>query len=271
VYRADKMVREAHGSASLVSRANISRDPDPLLRELRGLFTIAYNGYWNHNYNKWRGDIPTLLGVERWRSGGGGGPPPKGPRPGMGAPDPDADNDPDMTRGARIAMAAGFLTMMVAIPAYAHWKIHGKDQKDKDKKHWAEEEDEGMIPWSDMAEMGFSQVAGMVPGVNQLAYAASNKKRDPQILGGLEEIVHVFWDPIADLWAKKPTRQAQHLVKLGSFLVGSAIPNQLIDSASWLNSVRNGSVEPASAMEWAQGIMQVGPKQKPQKKGAPWR
>ena len=104
-----------------------------------------------------------------------------------------------------------------------------------------------------------------------MAYAASNKKRDPQILGGLEEIVHVFWDPIADLWVKKPTRQGQHLVKLGSFLAGAPIPNQLIDSASWLNSVRNESVEPASAMEWAQGIMQVGPKQKPRKKGAPWR
>jgi hypothetical protein len=48
VYVADKAVREAHGSASLVSRANVGRG------EINKWLTIAYNGYWNHNYNKLR-------------------------------------------------------------------------------------------------------------------------------------------------------------------------------------------------------------------------
>lgn len=47
----DKAVNQAHGSASLVSRANVGRG------EIGKLATIAYNGYWNHNYNRTRSAV----------------------------------------------------------------------------------------------------------------------------------------------------------------------------------------------------------------------
>lgn len=58
VFVADKAVRQAHGSASLVNRANIGRG------EVNRWLTVAYNGYWNHNYNRTRSAVRDIANDE---------------------------------------------------------------------------------------------------------------------------------------------------------------------------------------------------------------
>lgn len=58
VFVADKAVRQAHGSASLVNRANIGRG------EVNRWLTVAYNGYWNHNYNRTRSAVRDVTDTE---------------------------------------------------------------------------------------------------------------------------------------------------------------------------------------------------------------
>lgn len=94
VYVADKAVREAHGSASLVSRANIGRG------EINKWLTIAYNGYWNHNYNKMR---------EAGKEVGG--------------------YDDSLSNGQRVAIGAAFMTAMIVAPALVHHAVRGEESK----------------------------------------------------------------------------------------------------------------------------------------------
>lgn len=94
VFIADKAVREAHGSASLVSRANIGRG------EINKWLTIAYNGYWNHNYNKMR---------EAGKEAGG--------------------YDDSLSNGQRIAIGAAFMTAMIVAPALVHHAVRGEEAK----------------------------------------------------------------------------------------------------------------------------------------------
>lgn len=247
VYAADKAVREAHGSASLVSRANIGRGS-----EWKKWSTIAYNGYWNHNYNKWRGDVPEIFGR-------GGGPPPEGPTGEFfaGGADDDpgsaAGRDPQMTTGARIAMGAAFLTCLLVIPALFHHLI-----RPPQKKH---DEDDGEIPWGAMAEMGASQFAGMVPGVNGLTYSIIHG-RDPQI-SPADELMRV----VTDMWkdqmvSKHPKHEVKHLAKTLPFVLGLPPTNQIIDTFSFLNQARTGEKEPESTGQWARGVLAIGDKGK---------
>lgn len=90
VYVADKAVREAHGSASLVSRANIGRG------EINKWLTIAYNGYWNHNYNKMREAGKEITGY-----------------------------DDSLSNGQRVAVGAAFMTAMIIAPALVHHAVRG--------------------------------------------------------------------------------------------------------------------------------------------------
>jgi hypothetical protein len=90
VYVADKAVREAHGSASLVSRANIGRG------EINKWLTIAYNGYWNHNYNKMREAGKEVAGY-----------------------------DDSLSNGQRVAVGAAFMTAMIVAPALVHHAVRG--------------------------------------------------------------------------------------------------------------------------------------------------
>ncbi len=94
VYVADKAVREAHGSASLVSRANIGRG------EINKWLTIAYNGYWNHNYNKMREAGKEVSGY-----------------------------DDSLSNGQRVAVGAAFMTAMIVAPALVHHAVRGEEAK----------------------------------------------------------------------------------------------------------------------------------------------
>lgn len=92
VYMADKAVREAHGSASLVSRANIGRG------EINKWLTIAYNGYWNHNYNK-----AVQVGTEL--------------------------RGQDFSASQKVAIGAAFMTAMIVAPALVHHAVRGEESE----------------------------------------------------------------------------------------------------------------------------------------------
>lgn len=94
VFVADKAVREAHGSASLVSRANIGRG------EINKWLTIAYNGYWNHNYNKMREAGKEVAGY-----------------------------DDSLSNLQRVAVGAAFMTAMIVAPALVHHAVRGEEAK----------------------------------------------------------------------------------------------------------------------------------------------
>ena len=159
IFIADKAVREAHGSASLVSRANVGRG------EFQKWMTIAYNGYWNHNYNKYRSESQALLS-------GGGEPPrgtrPEGPQPGEpGGPEEEGPfDDPETNKrfnaSTKVAMGAAFLTAFVIVPSIIHHAVRGKQEDTLGKT---------------IASMGASQLMGTVPLLNTLTYARNSRPR----------------------------------------------------------------------------------------------
>jgi len=91
-FTADKTVRQAHGSASLVNRANIGRG------EFNRWLTIAYNGYWNHNYNRTRSAFR------------------------------DFTND-DINFGEKFLTGTAALTALIIIPGLVHYAVRGTDTK----------------------------------------------------------------------------------------------------------------------------------------------
>lgn len=92
IFAADKAVRQAHGSASLVNRANIGRG------EVNRWLTFAYNGYWNHNYNRTRSAYrdTTEEGI----------------------------NFTD-----RLVAGSAALTALIVIPGLVHYAVRGTDTK----------------------------------------------------------------------------------------------------------------------------------------------
>lgn len=90
VYAGDKAVRTAHGSPSLVGRANIGRG------EAGKWLTIAYNGYWNHNYNRTRSAIRDVK-----------------------APNVDFTD--------RLMIGSAAMTAFIVAPAIIHYAIRGSD------------------------------------------------------------------------------------------------------------------------------------------------
>lgn len=92
VYQADKAVRQAHGSASLVNRANVGRG------EVNRWLTIAYNGYWNHNYNRFR-DASRRV----------------------------ADSNVEVSD--RLIKGSAAATAIIVVPAIIHYMIRGSDNE----------------------------------------------------------------------------------------------------------------------------------------------
>lgn len=90
VYAGEKAVRTAHGSPSLVGRANIGRG------ELGKWATIAYNGYWNHNYNRFRSAIRDVKA-------------------------------PDIDFSDRLWLGSAALSALIIAPAIAHYAVRGSD------------------------------------------------------------------------------------------------------------------------------------------------
>lgn len=85
---ADKAVRQAHGSASLVARANVGRG------EAMKWITVAYNGYWNHNYNRMRSAVRDIKA-------------------------------PGIDFSERLMIGSAALTALIIAPAIIHYAIRG--------------------------------------------------------------------------------------------------------------------------------------------------
>jgi hypothetical protein len=231
IYIADKAVREAHGSASLVSRANIGRG------EINKWMTIAYNGYWNHNYNKSREVSNVLTG----RAGGPSEPPPPGfdTGPNFGGEDGGGSR---YSRSMKFALAAGFMTAMVVAPALVHHAVRGDEA----------ETTEGAI-----LGMLLSQTGGQVPLVNTLMYSFIHN-RDPSI-SPIENVLRAIVNVVRD--AKKlangddPARPWTHGAQAIGYLTGLPPTQQLIDGLNFMNDVVNGDQDPDSIGEWANGLL----------------
>lgn len=90
VYAGEKAVRTAHGSPSLVGRANIGRG------ELGKWATIAYNGYWNHNYNRFRSAVRDIKA-------------------------------PDIDFSDRLWLGSAAMAALIVAPALAHYAVRGNE------------------------------------------------------------------------------------------------------------------------------------------------
>ena len=243
IFIADKAVREAHGSASLVSRANVGRG------EFQKWMTIAYNGYWNHNYNKYRSESQALLS--------GGGEPPRGTRPGEvspgepGGPEEEGPfDDPETNKrfnaSTKVAMGAAFLTAFVIVPSIMHHAVRGKQEDTLGKT---------------IASMGASQLMGTVPLLNTLTYAAIHG-RDPSV-SPFDEVLKSATDLFHDIISKKPAKHMlSHAFKVGGYFGGLPPTNQFLDSGSFMNDVFNGKVRPQTTGQWARGVFSLGDKGK---------
>jgi hypothetical protein len=238
IYLAEKAVREAHGSASLVSRANVGRG------EIMKWLTIAYNGYWNHNYNKWRSELKLL--------GPPSGPPPTGRTLMAASPDEEPmgmagdEDDASLSTGQKVAMGAAFLTAFIVASSLVHHAIRGKK----------EETLGGAI-----AAMTASQLAGAVPFANTIMYSVIHG-RDPHVSpidSVLDSAVQVLRDALTKKHVKHPVVDT---LRAGAFVFGAPPTNQLIDTGSFAYDVLTGRKSDVSVGQWARGVLAIGDKGK---------
>ena len=229
IYIADKAVREAHGSASLVSRANVGRG------EVGKWSTIAYNGYWNHNYNKARefANIlrePSAEALE------------EGPQPGMGGDGGSETPPPRFTAGMKVALGAGFTTAMLVAPALVHHAVRGDES----------ETTEGAI-----LKMMLSQFGGMVPLVNSLTYGIIHNK-DPSV-SPIDTVLRIIKDAGVDvskiIQGEEPKSPWKHGAQAVGYLTGMGPTEQIIASMSFMNDVLNDDQSPEGIGQWANGLM----------------
>jgi hypothetical protein len=230
IYIADKAVREAHGSASLVSRANVGRG------EVGKWATIAYNGYWNHNYNKAR-EFANILREPSAEA------PSEGPQPGMGGVGGGSETPPPrFTAGMKVALGAGFVTAMLVAPALVHHAVRGDES----------ETTEGAI-----LKMMLSQFGGMVPIVNSLTYGIIHN-RDPHV-AAVDTVLSIVKDVGVDISklmeGKEPKSPWTHGVKAIGYLTGMGPTEQLISLTSFLNDVVNDDQSPEGIGQWMNGLM----------------
>ena len=229
IYIADKAVREAHGSASLVSRANVGRG------EVGKWATIAYNGYWNHNYNKAREFVnilrePSAEALE------------EGPQPGMGGDGGSETPPPRFTAGMKVALGAGFTTAMLVAPALVHHAVRGDES----------ETTEGAI-----LKMMLSQFGGMVPLVNSLTYGIIHNK-DPSV-SPIDTVLRIVKDAGVDIskiiQGEEPKSPWKHGAQAVGYLTGMGPTEQINASMSFMNDVLNGAQSPEGIGQWANGLM----------------
>ena len=229
IYIADKAVREAHGSASLVSRANVGRG------EVGKWATIAYNGYWNHNYNKAR-EFANILrdpSAETLE---------EGPQPGMGGDGGSETPPPRFTAGMKVALGAGFTTAMLVAPALVHHAVRGDES----------ETTEGAI-----LKMMLSQFGGMVPLVNSLTYGIIHNK-DPSV-SPIDTVLRIVKDAGVDIskiiQGEEPKSPWKHGAQAVGYLTGMGPTEQINASMSFMNDVLNGAQSPEGIGQWANGLM----------------
>lgn len=230
IFIADKAVREAHGSASLVSRANVGRG------ELNKWLTIAYNGYWNHNYNKFRQLGFEALSRERYRQ--------------LSAPDitlsremplselgMDENFHSQFTAGQRVALTGAFVTAMLVAGAVIHHAIRGEEA----------ETDEGAI----LAMMA-SQLAGQVPILNTFMYSIIHN-RDPSI-SPIEEVLRAPVRAFRDMTREEPKHPIKNIAKITGSVFGFP-SNQVIDLTTALREVAEGDQTPETPGDWARLVI----------------
>lgn len=235
IFLADKAVREAHGSASLVSRANIGRG------ELNKWLTIAYNGYWNHNYNKFRQVGFEALSQERYQQQ-------KAAEPGelqSLSPEEEAFHE-QFTAGQRVALVGAWITAMLVVGAVVHHAVRG-EQADTD---------EGAVLGSLASQLG-----GMIPVVNSMMFAVLHN-RDPSI-SPIEEALKAPVRVFRDLLSEEPKHPVKNLAKLSGAAFGFPT-NQMIDLMNALNEVSEGEQNPETVGDWSRLIIrgQAEPKEK---------
>ena len=241
IYIADKAVREAHGSASLVSRANVGRG------EVGKWATIAYNGYWNHNYNKARELVNTLRDPPAGEFANILRKPPtealeEGPQPGMGGDGGSETPPPRFTAGMKVALGAGFTTAMLVAPALVHHAVRGDES----------ETTEGAI-----LKMMLSQFGGMVPLVNSLTYGIIHNK-DPSV-SPLDTVLRIIKDAGVDIskiiQGEEPKSPWKHGAQAVGYLTGMGPTEQIIASMSFMNDVLNDDQSPEGIGQWVNGLM----------------
>jgi hypothetical protein len=231
IYLAEKAVREAHGSASLVDRANVGRT------EMGRWLTMFYNGYWNHNYNKYRSEGRLLFGPEVDYQGAGGA----------------QGRQERMRADMKIALGAAFLIAFIAVPAIWHQIV----RPGKGDESWGETVAKGLI----------TQLASVIPGLNNIVYGlVRNPDRDPQV-APMDTLVKPVADLYRDIMVKKHLDTKSvivHAAQIPSHTVGFP-SGAMIDSASYAVDILSGKHEPEDPLAFARGILQLGDKDRPAK------
>ncbi len=211
VYVADKAVREAHGSASLVSRANIGRG------EINKWLTIAYNGYWNHNYNKMR---------EAGKEVGG--------------------YDDSLSNLQRVAVGAAFMTAMIVAPALVHHAVRGEESKTTGGAiaNMMVSQFGGTVPI--VNSLTFAMMHNRDPSVSPIEEVlksvvglGKDAMKAAPFIGTGQPVKH----PVKDVG------------KAVGMLTGLPPTNQAIDTFTFMNDVLHRRDDPKSVQEWARGVM----------------
>lgn len=209
VFTADKAVREAHGSASLVSRANIGRG------EINKWLTIAYNGYWNHNYNKMR---------EAGKEIGG--------------------YDDSLSNLQRVAVGAAFMTAMIVAPALVHHAVRGEEAKTPGGAiaNMMVSQFGGTVPL--VNTLTYSMMHNRDPSISPLdevLKSASNLVRDQMAANPKHAVKHAA-QATGYLTGLPPTNQA-----IDTFTFMNDVLHQRQDPKSvqeWARGVMTGSSQP---------------------------
>jgi hypothetical protein len=211
VTAADKGVRQAHGEPSLVGRANIGRG------EAGKWLTIAYNGYWNHNYNRQR-----TAGREIFTS-----------------------TDPNVGKYDRLRTGAAVLTNLILAPAIFHWMFRGEPSEDMEDAAW------------NIGESLISQFTGAVPIVNTIMYKIMHGQRDVHMSPADQiwiKWADLSNDINAELHGKDAKHWLAHTLQVPALTFGIGLPNQGVKTMQFINDVVEDRQEPESVFQWIHGL-----------------
>lgn len=219
IYAADKMVRKAHGSQSLVDLPEIQRGS-----EAQKLFTMFY-GFFNHIYNRQRDTVQKASGaVGKLRRG-------------------------DIAGARRdFAMVAARSVFYLVVPAIAEalW-THGPPSDDSE---------EGYGAWAGKAIL--AEIPAGIPILRDIAKAAI-EGRDYEtspvgravqtVIGSSKDLaaaVGLRDNEVSDRWLR-------HMLESVGYLTGW-IPGQFAATAQYLWDVNDGEADPQDLADWFKGL-----------------
>lgn len=215
VYAGEKAVRNAHGSASLVARANIGRG------ELNKWLTIAYNGYWNHNYNRLRSAARDV-------------------------------RNPELEISQRLMTGSAALTALVIAPAIVHHAIRG-NQSSTPGQALADSlisQFGGTVPIVNTLTYAAIHQTGRTP--------SRDVHLSPADLV-FEKAFELYHDTWAKTNGKKAELWLKHAVETPGYFVGLGGSSQIADTLQFNKDVMTGRVRPKSMLDWARGELQIHP------------